>query len=169
MVLVFVKVYGNPLTWDVQGRFNRERQPRLNAVPVKCRTSRFYGEARMSEFGKRQGGGRRSAARTVAPLAAVFTTVTRSHAAVLVDLSCTGARLSGEDLPETGEELMLAVGNLRAFATVIWTGAGECGVHFDVPLASGDVALVRCEVARQGGLAPDLKAALDDWTTGLAR
>ena len=39
----------------------------------------------MSVFGKRSGGGRRTAQRETAPAVAVFTTVTNSHGAVLVD------------------------------------------------------------------------------------
>lgn len=123
----------------------------------------------MGEFGKKNGGGRRLAARTCAPLIAVFTTTTRSHSAVLIDLSSTGARIGGEHLPEKGEELLLSVGKLRAFGTVKWVAGRECGVHLDAPLATEDIAEIQGQVARQRGLNPDLKQALDDWTMGFAR
>ena len=60
-------------------------------------------------FGKQGGGGRRGAPREAAPLLAVYTTVTKSHEVVLVDVSSTGARLRGPNLPEAGDELFVSV------------------------------------------------------------
>ena len=82
----------------------------------------------MMRFGKCQGGGRRSAARTEGPLIAVFTTLRESHSAVLADVSSTGARLRGPQLPPMGEELLLSIGVVRAFGSVIWSESEECGV-----------------------------------------
>lgn len=121
----------------------------------------------MVTFGKCNGGGRRSSAREAVPLVAVFTTVTRSHRAVLVDISRTGARLSGDDLPELHEDLLLSVDRLRAFGTVAWSEGREFGIVFTEPLEDHDVQSLRRKAAI--GLTPELKAALDDWTLGLAR
>jgi PilZ domain-containing protein len=123
----------------------------------------------MNAFGKMLGGGRRRADRNPAPLTAIFTTVAHSRAACLIDLSCTGASLRGKALPEKGEELMLSVGRLRAFATVVWAEPEQCGVRFDVPLGQSDVMTVRCQAASQGSLPPELTGALEDWTSGFAR
>lgn len=123
----------------------------------------------MIAFGKRLGGGRRSADRNAVPLMAVLTTVAHSQAICLVDLSCTGARLRGAVLPAKGEELMLSVGRLRAFATVVWAKPGQCGVRFDLPLGSADVMQVRSQAALQGRAPPEIMGAYDDWTSGFAR
>ena len=123
----------------------------------------------MNAFGKRNGGGRRSAARTVAPLVALVTTVARSHSAVLVDLSRTGARIRGDDLPATGEDLMFVVEKVRAFAKVAWSREGECGIEFDGPLPPGDVQALRQAAARSAGIRPEVKAAMEDWMLGMAR
>src|SRR5688572_8767748 len=123
----------------------------------------------MSTFGKCNGGGRRSATRVKAPLIAVLTTLTDSHAAVLVDISRSGVRLRGDDLPPTGQELIVSIESVRSFGSVAWKHDGECGIAFDGPLPPGDVQLIRQKAAKGAGFAPELRAAFDDWTLGLAR
>jgi hypothetical protein len=123
----------------------------------------------MHKFGKKQGGGRRCAAREEAPLTAVFTTITYSHSALLVDVSCTGARLRGDYLPSKGEEIMLSVENLRAFGIVVWSRRGECGVRFELPLEPLDIHDLRQKVRERAGLPRELRDALEDWSAGLAR
>ena len=123
----------------------------------------------MSSFGKCAGGGRRSAARESAPLTAIFTTRRRSGAAVAVDVSRTGIRLTGTSLPDVDEELLLAVEGLKAFGTVMWRMGEFCGVEFDVPLSADVLAELRGRVSEAAGLPPELKAALDDWVQGFAR
>ena len=123
----------------------------------------------MNVFGKRGGGGRRRAQRETAPAIAVFTTVTKSHPAVLVDISATGARLRTGDLPEFGEELMVNVESVRAFGCVAWVRGDQFGVAFDEALSATDVHQLRCRLSKSAGLPPEMSAAMDDWTTGLAR
>jgi hypothetical protein len=86
-----------------------------------------------------------------------------------VNVSTTGARLRGSDLPQEGEELLLSVDSVRAFGTVVWSESGECGVAFDTPLAIEEAEALRYRAAKTAGFTPELKAALDDWTLGLAR
>ena len=123
----------------------------------------------MSAFGKRQGGGRRAAPRENLPLIAVFTTRTRSHAARLVDLSATGARLKGDDLPPPDEDLILAVENVSAYGVVKWRRLGFCGIEFDAPLPPLAVHSLERAVLTARGLPPEIKAAMDDWNLGIAR
>ena len=73
----------------------------------------------MSTFGKAQGGGRRSAPREGVPLIAIFTTITRSHRALVVDISATGVRLRGDELPQKGEALDINIEDVRAFGIVM--------------------------------------------------
>ena len=123
----------------------------------------------MSNFGKCGGGGRRSAVRERTPLVAVFTTLARSHDAVLVDLSRTGARLSGDDLPAVGEDFILVMEGIRTFGSVVWASEGECGVLFDGPLPAEDVEAVQRKAAGGARFTPWMKAAFDDWMVGFAR
>ena len=123
----------------------------------------------MTVFGKRMGGGRRSAARREGPLIAVLTTLKGSHSAVLADISATGARLRAAQLPDMGEVLTLRIDAVEAFGAVIWVEAGECGIAFDRPLAPDEEQLLRQKVAETHGLPPDIKAAYDTWVLGCAR
>ena len=123
----------------------------------------------MSTFGKCSGGGRRSAQREPAPLIATLSTVTRSDRAIVADLSATGVRLVGERLPQKGELLEVSIESMRAFGIVVWSEGAMCGIAFDEPLSPIALSKLRHQVIAMAGLPPHLKAALDDWTTGLAR
>jgi len=102
-------------------------------------------------------------------LIAIFTTTTRSHGATLKDISRTGARLHGSDLPQKGADFILTVEGVRVFGSVVWSKDGECGVAFDGPLPTADFELLRYKVAAARGLSPDLRAAQEDWELGVAR
>jgi len=123
----------------------------------------------MRSFGKCRGGGRRSSERQAAPLIAVVTTLKEAHNAVLVNISQTGVRLRGDNLPDEGAELFVSVERIRSFGTVAWKDAGECGICFDGPLPAADVAAIRSGATKGGPLALQFQTAFDDWTQGLAR
>ena len=123
----------------------------------------------MGMFGKRVGGGRRSAARASAPLTAVLTTLVGSRSAVLADVSSTGARVRGTDLPAMGEELVINIERVQAFGSVAWSDSGECGIVFEPPLDADDEDYLRQLVAAARGLPPDIQAALENWTVGAGR
>ena len=120
------------------------------------------------DFGKSDGGGRRSAQRMAAPLTAVVTTFAGSRSLDLVDLSASGVRLAGERLPPIGEELMVTVDKARGYGLVVWSEHGQCGIEFDEPLAHHLVQAIRQQVAQSAGLHRDFKAAMDDWAMGMA-
>ena len=117
-------------------------------------------------FGKRLGGGRRAAERAHGSLTVVATTVTKSVAVELLDMSTTGARLKGNYLPDKHEELMVSIGTLKAFGTVAWSRGTECGVNFDLPIGEREVDTVREAVAERRGISLEMKSALDAWTVG---
>lgn len=102
-------------------------------------------------------------------MVAVFTTVSHSHGAVLVDLSSTGARMRSDELPRLGEELMVTIETIRAFGTVAWIDGDQFGVAFDVPVSTGELMQLKRRLTRTAGLAPELNAAMEDWNTGMAR
>ena len=98
-------------------------------------------------FGKRieEPGGYRNAARQEPVIrASIMTLMDRSNVDLL-DISRTGARLRGEDLPDAGQELLALIGKLEAFATVAWRKADQCGIKFDIPLSERAVAIVESE------------------------
>ena len=123
----------------------------------------------MSAFGKCAGGGRRSTERIEASLGAVFATVTGSTSAELVDISRGGARLRGGQLPAEGDEVMLTVSPIKAYALVTWRDAEECGMTFDPGLCTAQIEALGRRAAQARGLSADVKAALDDWSGGFVR
>lgn len=115
----------------------------------------------MRTFGRCKGGGRRVAGREAVPLIAVLTTVARSHGAILLDLSCSGARLQGHDLPKPGEVLLLAVDGVRSYGTVAWAAEEQCGVAFDEALSPADIMSVVSRAGDRGGAGA---AVGQDWS-----
>ena len=123
----------------------------------------------MSTFGKSEGGGRRSAPRSQAPLIALVTTVSKTQTAILMDVSSTGMRLRGLHLPQTDEELFVTVDGIIAFGSVAWMDGDQRGIQFDEPLNSVEEARLGKIIKTAAGLPSEVKAAYDDWTLGLAR
>ena len=125
----------------------------------------------MSSFGKRSGGGRRFDSRSLLTTPAVLSTLAESKAVLVREISCTGARLEGDNLPAIDTEFILALGEMRAFAWVKWTQDHTCGVEFDLPFAERD--LLKLQQQGQAGWVTrqflDQKQAYEDWTTGAAR
>lgn len=125
----------------------------------------------MTTFGKCGGGGRRRSQRSPADLPALVTTVARSQPVVLMNVSATGARLRGTDLPDEGGDLMLTIDSTKTFATVQWRRGDLCGVAFEQPLGELQVHRLRAEASRAQltRLTPEQRLAMQDWTVGLAR
>ena len=123
----------------------------------------------MSTFGKRKGGGRRSATRSPVPLIATVKTLDGAHLSVVVDVSATGARLRGHDLPQCNEDLLITVEGISAFGTVAWADGNERGVAFDAPLNARDEQFLRQKVAQFRAMPAAIRAAFDDWSMGFAR
>lgn len=74
----------------------------------------------MITFGNRGGGGRRESPRLPAPLPAILSNTVSTQCAVVEDLSCTGVRLQGDDLPHPGSDILIRVETLSVFGTVVW-------------------------------------------------
>jgi hypothetical protein len=124
-------------------------------------------------FGKRidQPGGLRRAVRGDILIRAAMMTLTETVGVDLLDLSTSGAKLRGRDLPAPGQEVVVLLGRLEAFGWVIWRDEDQCGVHFDVPLSENARSIVESErgpnfFATTSG--EDILAA-SDWHNGLAR
>jgi hypothetical protein len=125
----------------------------------------------MARFGNKGGGGRRAAPRVDAPVPVVLETISASYGAVLVDISFSGARLRGEYLPSPGSEVILLADPVEIFGTIAWSHSRECGVHFDAPLPSYQMALLQhdAQLTRAAGVTPEERQAIHDWASGLAR
>ena len=125
----------------------------------------------MRAFGRSNGGGRRRASGALAPLPAIFMTIARTDTAAVIDISCTGVRLRGRDLPPRGEEMELKVEEVRVFGIVAWAEDDECGVAFEAPLMPFEVDRLRRKagVPRLAALSVEDRLALETWLVGDAR
>ena len=119
----------------------------------------------MPTFGKSQGGGRRKAPRSNAPLLVALSTVTQDFRAAIVNISQSGMRLSAPELPAEGEELMFRADRVQAFGKVIWKRGNECGLEFETPLSSAEADALRQAANLPSGIAlsAEEKATLEDW------
>lgn len=127
----------------------------------------------MTSFGKRLDGpgGHRTAAREPVLLRAALHTLTSSRGITLFDVSATGARMSMPEPLRCGQVVWLKVPPFEIFATVMWVGEDDCGIHFDEPLDEEELAMFRTKgkVVMVHGLSPDELLGAEDWTTNLAR
>ncbi|MDP9422025.1 MAG: PilZ domain-containing protein [Pseudomonadota bacterium] len=124
-------------------------------------------------FGKRidQPGGHWHAVREAMMIRAVMITMTDTVGVDLLDLSRSGVKLRGADLPAPGQEVVLLLGRFEAFGSVVWRDEGQCGVHFDIALSEQALAIIESErePASRAGLDGEAALAACDWLHGLAR
>ena len=88
---------------------------------------------------------RRRFVREPVMLAGSAMSVTRSRSVMIADLSATGARLGGRDLPAPGDDLLMVVGSQDRMGTVMWRNGDKCGVRLDEPLGHDNIALMERE------------------------
>lgn len=76
-------------------------------------------------------GTRRGAIRNRVLMVATLTTPTKSTGVRIRDVSSTGARVEGTDLPSRGSTVVLTRGSFEAFGQIVWVGDGLVGIAFD--------------------------------------
>jgi len=113
--------------------------------------------------------GQRTRPRSKVSLPGNLVTPAKSQSVVLVDVSVTGAKVSGTNLPAAGEFVRLSTGKSIVFGTVAWCEDEECGLTFDHRLTDAEVAEFQqaAEEAQCLGLSPDMMRAKADWSNGL--
>jgi hypothetical protein len=119
----------------------------------------------MRSFGKAKGGGRRSAPRSPLPLTAVYSTISKSASAAVADISCTGVRLAGAQLPLKGDLVEITIDTISAFGIVVWATDSECAIGFEAELGRFEVENVRrrCGLSGLALLPAEERQAIEDW------
>lgn len=124
-------------------------------------------------FGKRidKPGGHRRAVRDDAMIRVAMMTLTETVGVDLLDLSTSGAKLRGRDLPAPGEQVIVLLGRLEAFGSVVWRDEDQCGIRFDVSLSESAQSVVESERGPSSlvTISRDDILAASDWHNGLAR
>ena len=115
-------------------------------------------------------GGSGRAVREDMMIRAAMMTLTETVHVDLLDLSRTGAKLRGPDLPSPGQEVLLLLGRIETFGSVIWRDEDQCGIHFESALNERALAIVeseRCSLLTC--INGEAALAAVDWHNGLAR
>lgn len=124
-------------------------------------------------FGKRidEPGGHRRAVREEVMIRAAVMTMTDTVGVDLLDISKSGAKLRGRNLPVPGQEVVVLLGRLEAFGSIVWRDEDQCGVHFDVALSDHALSIVESERGPSfvAGIGGEEQLAASDWNNGLAR
>jgi len=92
----------------------------------------------MHTFG-RSNAGQRSVPRAEVHRTASLATRDKVYPLGLVDLSRTGARLSGAERPEPGQDVVFRSHDVKAYGQVVWLEGDFCAVEFDTPIAPEEV------------------------------
>src|SRR5579872_4396147 len=100
--------------------------------------------------------GRRSDVRTRVLLSASAEAISGHLQVTLLEVSITGARLTGPRLPAAGKDVMLNCGGIEMFGTIVWLEGGECGLQFDEAIGLNDLVALRSvsSAAEKFGLTP---------------
>ena len=61
-------------------------------------------------------------------------TLSDRHALSVKNLSCKGALVEGEDLPDVGREGVLVANRLDCYCRVVWADGDRRGLEFDEPI-----------------------------------
>ncbi len=115
--------------------------------------------------------GRRSEPRAYLVLPASAELLTGHLRVRLLDLSASGARIEGQDLPEPGKDVVLRCGGVDTFGTVTWAANGRCGVHFDEAISGRELVAIRAlaQSFHRSDMTAEEREAAADWANGLAR
>lgn len=115
--------------------------------------------------------GRRGEPRAYILMPASVEALNGSNCVNLLDVSRTGARLEGTDLPAVGRDIILRCSAIDTLGTVVWNIGGRCGVHFNEPIRGQDLVVLRsvAVAAERSGMTFDELQATADWASGLAR
>ena len=106
----------------------------------------------IKEFGRRQSSGppeRRRAKRDPLGLAVSLYSVGSSRVVLMLDVSPTGARFKGHDLPVVGKDVMLIAGEVELFGEVVRSGDGEAAIRFDRAIGPEELETLQVVLAEQ--------------------
>jgi hypothetical protein len=101
------------------------------------------------------GESRRGAIRSRVLMVAKLATSARDIDVRIRDVSATGARIEGADLPRPGSDVILKRGGFQAFASVIWSDGNAAGIQFDEPFDERELMLKLKELPARAAPDPD--------------
>jgi len=87
----------------------------------------------------------------------------------LINLSATGAKLRGAEMPEVGKTALFRLDPFQALCKVVWVRDELCGIRFEELLSPRLLAHFRKagDTAQLGMLTPAEQQAKEEWTDGM--
>jgi len=115
--------------------------------------------------------GRRAHSRLRLRLPTHLITLSGTHKAILTDLSVWGAKVINAGSPQVGEQAVLQWGPYEAFGTVVWSGAGACGLRFFEIVPPMVVVATRDlnDAERLGSERDIVREVAGEWVNGVRR
>lgn len=103
------------------------------------------------EFGRRPSGPpeRRRTKRDPLGISVSLYSVGLSRVVLMLDVSTTGARFKGHDLPAIGKDVMLIAADVELFGTVVRTTESEAAIHFDQAIGPKELETLQTVLAEQ--------------------
>jgi hypothetical protein len=65
------------------------------------------------------------------------------YSTTVIDVSRTGVRVVGRNLPQEDQGVTIQVGDLRTPGLVVWSDGHVCAIEFDIPIAAVEVQQLR--------------------------
>lgn len=86
---------------------------------------------------------RRRAKRDQLGISVSMLSTTQSRVVFMIDASQTGARISGLNLPNSGKDVLVKIGGVELFGTIVRSGDGEAAIAFDRPIGARELEQLR--------------------------
>ena len=80
--------------------------------------------------------------------------ITQSRVALLLDVSTTGARIRGNELPGVGKDVLLKIAGVELFGTFVRTEGRDSAMTFDRPIGHRELEKLRAVMAEQSAAPP---------------
>ena len=111
---------------------------------------------------------RRRSPRASVLLPASVVTMSAYQYLELLNLSATGAKLRGPDVPAPGKTAMFRLDHFQVLCKVVWAKDDLCGVRFEEILPPRVLAHFResGNTSKLGMLTPNEEQAEEEWTNG---
>lgn len=92
---------------------------------------------------------RRRAKRDQLGISMSLYSITQSRVVSLVDVSQSGARIAGQNLPGAGKDVLLKIADVELFGSIVRVTAGEAAMKFDRPIGPTELESLRAVLEEQ--------------------
>lgn len=74
---------------------------------------------------------------------------TQSRVVFMVDVSQSGARIAGHNLPAVGKDVLLKIADVELFGSIVRASEGEAAIKFDRPIGTTELERLRSVLDEQ--------------------